>query len=84
MPRGQNAAFFKNAELDALIDQGGRASNATEREGRFQRAQELLQREAPWLFLLSPHLLVARASGLHGLQVLPNEAISLTEQTWLE
>lgn len=50
----ENRSFYRNPELDAILD---RARAETDREARlalYARANEILAREAPWAFLFYP------------------------------
>lgn len=46
-----NRTFYKNAEVDRLLDIGKTNPNADERQRAYFRAQELITEDAPWVFL---------------------------------
>lgn len=52
----QNYAFFKNEELDRLLDDAAREMQAQRRADLFQRAEEIIRDEAPWVPTHSPQL----------------------------
>ncbi len=45
----QNAAFFSNKELDALLEKARRSTDEAERLRLYRRAEEIVTEEAPWL-----------------------------------
>lgn len=52
----QNYAFFKNEELDRLLDNAAREMQSSRRADLFQRAEEIIRDEAPWVPTHSPLL----------------------------
>lgn len=52
----QNYAFFKNDELDRLLDDAAREMDAAKRSRMFQRAEEIIRDEAPWVPTHAPQL----------------------------
>jgi ABC-type transport system substrate-binding protein len=84
VPKGQNTSFFKNSQLDDLLERAGRALEPRDGERLYRQAQELLHDEAPWIFLLSPKLIVGHAATLHEPRVLANEVVTVSERTWIE
>lgn len=45
-----NFSFFSNMEVDRLFDQGSTGTDAARRRDAYYRIQEILFREAPWIF----------------------------------
>ncbi len=52
----QNYAFFKNDELDHLLDDASREMHPDKRARLFQRAEEIIRDEAPWAPTHAPRL----------------------------
>lgn len=52
----QNYPFFKNHELDRLLDDASREMDPRARARMFQRAEEIIRDEAPWIPTHSPQL----------------------------
>jgi peptide/nickel transport system substrate-binding protein len=50
-PNGVNWGFYNNPEVDKLIDQAGRTVDSAERIRIYQRAEEIIVEDAPWLVL---------------------------------
>ncbi|MFO0645588.1 MAG: ABC transporter substrate-binding protein [Polyangiales bacterium] len=46
-----NYAFYRNAELDRLLDRGHVEPDDARRIGLYQEAEQMLLRDAPWAFL---------------------------------
>jgi ABC-type transport system substrate-binding protein len=44
----QNAAFFSDKDLDQVLEQARRSTDATARLGLYRKAEEIVAREAPW------------------------------------
>ena len=82
--RGFNTSFFRNAHFDYLLERATWAADETERERLQREAQQLLHDEAPWIFLVSPHTIVAHSAHLHEPFLSASELVTVTEQTWLE
>jgi len=52
----QNYPFFKNDELDRLLDDASREMDANARARMFRRAEEIIRDEAPWIPTHAPQL----------------------------
>jgi peptide/nickel transport system substrate-binding protein len=50
---GMNASFFKNEQLDQLLEAARRTANPKERKNLYKEAMTLIVEEAPWIFLYS-------------------------------
>jgi peptide/nickel transport system substrate-binding protein len=46
-----NRTFYKNAEVDRLLDLGRKATDANQRRQAYDQAQKLIFEDAPWIFL---------------------------------
>lgn len=52
----QNYAFFKNDELDRLLDDASREMDAAARARMFLRAEEIVRDQAPWIPTHTPRI----------------------------
>jgi ABC-type transport system substrate-binding protein len=50
----ENRAFYRNAELDALLDAALVELDADERQRMYERANDIVARDAPWAFIYYP------------------------------
>jgi ABC-type transport system substrate-binding protein len=50
-PNGLNWGFYNNTEVDRLIEQASRTVDQAERIKVYQRAEEIVTDDAPWLVL---------------------------------
>ncbi len=48
-----NRAFYRNAELDRILDQARVASDVAQRTALYRHASEIVVHEAPWAFVFS-------------------------------
>jgi ABC-type transport system substrate-binding protein len=51
IPRQGNGAHFRNAEVDRLIDNARQEPDAKARIEKYQKAEDAIIRECPWVFL---------------------------------
>lgn len=61
-----NAAFYSNAEVDGLLAEGGRETDTAKRAALYRRAQAIVNRDAPWIFLWLPQDLYGVSARLTG------------------
>jgi len=66
-PRGGTNNYYKNERVDELIDLAARSSNMAERERYYHEMQELIWKDAPWLFLHNPATTIVHQASLKGL-----------------
>ncbi len=67
-PGGLNFVNYKNAELDALLEEGRRTVERPERRRIYRRVQEILHHDQPYVFLFVPDALPivqARIQNIH-------------------
>ena len=75
VPDGSNRAFYSNPEVDALLDEARVNTNPDEREALYAEALEIINADAPWLFLHSETQLVAVNDAVNGLVIHPTERV---------
>jgi len=73
-PRGNNLAFYRNAQVDDLLDRGAAAVDPTARVQIYGRVQEIVMDDAPWLFLTERREAVAWRSHVRGVRFIPSSA----------
>src|SRR5436190_1749715 len=70
-PLGANRCRYRSAEADALIEAGGRAVDPRERLPYYLRLQELLERDLPYVSLLTRNTVAVALDGLDGYEDYP-------------
>lgn len=72
-----NASGYKNAEFDNLLVKARAANGPTARALLYGRAQEIVMKDAPWLFLYAQPVVTGMRSNVEGVEVLPSEHLVL-------
>jgi ABC-type transport system substrate-binding protein len=83
-PKGDNRGFFTSKALDDAIDKASGATSEQARLGGLREAQQIIIKEAPVVFLISPNMIVGMSKKVHGVVNLPLELTYLTEKSWKE
>jgi glutathione transport system substrate-binding protein len=78
-PRLFNMAYYKNDQVDALIQRALATTDRNDKGAAYRDAQERVWKDAPWAFLVTEKILYARAKGLSGVHVLPDAALDFAE-----
>ncbi len=78
-----NTAFYRNPELDRLLDAGKRELDASVRKDMYDRAQEILCADAPWAFTYSIRWTLLTQPAVHGFAAHVMWMTDLRD-TWLE
>ena len=73
-PRGNNLAFYKNTQVDELLDRGAATVDPNARSQIYGRIQEIVMNDAPWLFLTERREAVAWRSSVRGVRFIPSSA----------
>ena len=82
-PVGANRGRFRNAELDALLDRGGRLTDPAARRPIYLRVQEIVARELPYVSLLTRTNVAVMPAGLEGWRHFPSgELLAVREMSW--
>jgi peptide/nickel transport system substrate-binding protein len=61
-----NRTFFSNSRVDELLDLGRTSADEQERLAAYHEAQEIVTRDAPWLFLNVREEVVGMGAGITG------------------
>ena len=68
---GLNFVSYRNSEVDALLEKGRASSDKAERKKIYDRFQEILHEEQPYLFLYVPYSLPMVQSRFKGIEPAP-------------
>jgi peptide/nickel transport system substrate-binding protein len=68
---GLNFVGFANPEADALLDKGRHILDQAKRKPIYDRFQEILHEEEPYLFLYAPYALPMVSRRIHGVEPAP-------------
>jgi ABC-type transport system substrate-binding protein len=66
-----NYSFYNNPEVNRLLDLAAPEVKLSKRYALYQQAEELIVRDAPWVFLGHPNLVVLRQPWIKGPLVEP-------------
>ena len=80
-PKGDNRGFFVSKTLDEAIEKATVATTDQSRLGALREAQQIAITEAPYIFLISPNMIVGTSKKVHGVMNLPLELTYLTEKS---
>ncbi len=81
-PAGFNRFFYRNPEVDRLLDEARASTDPARRAATYKQAMELIWRDAPWLFLHSESQVTGLRREVQDLVVHPTERI-LAHTAWL-
>jgi peptide/nickel transport system substrate-binding protein len=77
-PDGDNRGYYRNSEVDRLLEQGRRSTHIEERKRIYRRIQMILARDLPYIPLWWVKNVVVRTPALHGFIPYPDgDLISL-------
>jgi peptide/nickel transport system substrate-binding protein len=66
--KGSNTAQYSNPEVDALLEKGARTFDPEERRAIYNRVQEIVRQDLPFLPLFAYTNVVGRKEGLEGFE----------------
>jgi len=78
-----NFAFYNNSEVNQLLDLAAPEGDSSKRFALYQKAEELIVRDAPWVFLGHQNLYALRQPWLKGPLMEPLWAY-LFDRVWIE
>jgi len=82
-PVGFNRGFYKNPQVDALLDRGRTTVDQAERDKIYAEAMKIIMDDAAWLFLHSESQVTGFRKNVQGLIVHPSERVIATK-AWLQ
>lgn len=68
---GWNIAYYKNEQVDSLLDQAQVEVDVSKRTSLYMQAQKLIVEDAPWIFLYQPMQLTPMRTWVHGYSAHP-------------
>lgn len=74
-PAGNSRFFYKNPQVDTLLEQARGITDAARRAGVYKQAMDLIVKDAPWLFLHSESQITGVRREVQGLVVHPTERV---------
>ncbi len=81
-PHGFNDMFYKNSEVDKLLDEGVRTADPSLRDKIYANASALIWDDAPNIFLYLQYFVVVHTDRLQGVTLLPYEMFDITNATF--
>ena len=78
-PPNSNRAFYRNADVDKLLDQARVEVDAKKRAELYKQAEKIIMDEAAWTFLYQCKQALAYRSNISGIEMLPTEHILLAK-----
>lgn len=79
-PAGFNRGHYENPEVDALIDQAGRALDELTRRNLYRRVQQLVAADVPYVSLWAKTNVAVGQKGLEGVTLSPTADFSFLRQ----
>lgn len=76
-PAGFNSGWYENAEVDRLVEQARRETDAATRADLYRQVQRIVHDDAPWLFVASWKQNAVSLSRVHGVELEPSFLIDL-------
>jgi peptide/nickel transport system substrate-binding protein len=73
-PNGSNVALYKNPRVDELLTRGAATVGFDRRAPLYREAQQVVWRDAPWIFLAERREAVGRRATLQGVTAIPSSA----------
>ncbi|MDO5532285.1 glutathione ABC transporter substrate-binding protein GsiB [Sutterella sp.] len=78
-PSNFNFAFYSNPEIDKAIGDALRTTDRAEKTAIYDRAQEIIWKDAPWVFLVVDKIIAAQSEKLTGFYPLADGGYVFTE-----
>lgn len=78
-PYSYNVAFYDNEEVNGYIQQALSTANSDRRSEAYEKAQEIIWEEAPWIFLALSPTMSGKQENLDGIYLLPDNSLSIDE-----
>ena len=82
-PNGNNRGFYRNDEVDALLDEARVTTDQSVREDLYAEAMELIWNDAPWIFLYNQGQINANRTYVEGLIHHPLENLSAWDASFV-
>ncbi|MFC5745755.1 ABC transporter substrate-binding protein [Actinomadura rugatobispora] len=79
---GQNSTGYSNPEVDRLLDEAAGVLDNAEAAKIYRRIQRIVEKDAPYVWVVWPNALVPHSSGLGGVTLYP-DAIYRLREMWI-
>ncbi|MFW5688500.1 MAG: glutathione ABC transporter substrate-binding protein [Spirochaetota bacterium] len=83
-PNGNNRGFYRNDEVDDLLDEARVTTDQSVREELYAEAMELIWNDAPWIFLYDQGQINANRTYVEGLIHHPLENLSAWDASFVD
>lgn len=77
-----NRTFYKNEDVDRLLDEARTSVDPAEREAKYKEVQEIITADAPWIFTWTGEDLTGAVNGIEGFQLHPAGHYRLKDVTY--
>ncbi len=67
-PASTNRFYYANPEMDEALDKGAGLMNGPERQAAYEKAQDIANRDLPWVSLAAPHMMRGAVKNLKGVE----------------
>ena len=79
-PKGlQNFAYYSNPKVDTLLQNALATTKEKDKAAMYKEAQELIFKDAPWVFLVNTLQVYARTRNLSGIYVMPDGSMNFDD-----
>ena len=78
-PANSNYAYYSNPKLDSLLTAALKTTDRAEKTKIYDEAQELIWKDAPWVFLVVDQGISARSANLTGFYSLKDGGFNFLE-----
>jgi peptide/nickel transport system substrate-binding protein len=77
-PVGQESSYYKNSQVDSLIEQGNSGTSPSGRQQSYCTAAKQVWKDAPWIFLYNQKQPLVTSAKVTGVIGIPNEKFVTT------
>jgi glutathione transport system substrate-binding protein len=77
-PNYNNSGFYVNKEVDQLLQKALQSPTKEDRLENYAKIQQIVYKEAPWIFLYVPENAVAKRSNVDNVTILPSDGVRVT------
>jgi len=78
-PNGSNSAYYDNDDVTKWINDANEAIDVEEQKELYEKIQETVYEDAPWIFLATDVNLSAQQDHLEGVYVLPDGSVVISD-----
>ncbi len=74
-----NLSYYYNPEFEKILDEAKKTIDPDKRHELLAKAQDIVVKDAPWIFLYNIYQIFAKSSKLKNVKAIPTESILLNE-----